>query len=216
MSNWSLTSPQEVGSIFGTPIGLVKIEQNTDILQSSNIDYKTVSDIFIQGKPVSGSKNMRILESYPEIKKILLDYFISFSDGVLGLNCKFEITTSWLTKCEKGESSDLHLHANSFWSGIYYYGENYCESSSLEFENPLVNHIRDYGFYVIPEKATQYNKLVERVIPSKNMLIMFPSYLKHRIVTHNSDIPRYSLAFNVVPIGHYGGEDSQYDTKWVT
>ena len=100
MSNWSLTSPQEVGSIFGTPIGLVKIEQNTDILQFSNIDYKTVSDILIQGKPVSGS---RILESYPEIKKILLDHFISFSDGILGLNCNFEITTSWLTKCEKGE-----------------------------------------------------------------------------------------------------------------
>jgi len=213
MSNWSLTSPQEVGSIFGTPIGLVKIEQNTDILQFSNIDYKTVSDILIQGKPsqISGS---RILESYPEIKKILLDHFISFSDGVLGLNCNFEITTSWLTKCEKGEESRLHLHGNSFWSGVYYYGENYCESSSIEFEHPLINHIRDYGFYVIPEKATQYNKLVERIIPSKNMLIMFPSYLKHRIVTHNSDIPRYSLAFNIVPTGLYGAEDSTYDTSW--
>ena len=213
MSNWSLTSPQEVGSIFGTPIGLVKIEQNTDILQFSNIDYKTVSDILIQGKPVSGS---RILESYPEIKKILLDHFISFSDGVLGLNCNFEITTSWLTKCEKGEESRLHLHGNSFWSGVYYYGENYCESSSIEFEHPLINHIRDYGFYVIPEKETQYNKLAQRVIPSKNMLVLFPSYLKHRIVTHTSDIPRYSLAFNIVPIGHYGGGDSQYDTKWIT
>ena len=132
------------------------------------------------------------------------------------MNCNFEITTSWLTKCEKGEESTLHLHGNSFWSGIYYYGENYCESSPIEFENPLVNHIRDYGFYVIPEKATQYNKLVERVLPTKNMLIMFPSYLKHRIGTHTSDISRYSLAFNIVPIGHYGGGDSQYDTKWVT
>jgi len=216
MSNWSLTSPQEVDSIFGTPIGFVKVEQNTDILQSTNNNFEMIDDKSLSWKPSKVSKNMRVLESYPKIKKILLDHFISFADGVLGVNCNFEITTSWLTKCEKGEESTLHLHGNSFWSGIYYYGENYCESSPIEFENPLVNHIRDYGFYVIPEKATQYNKLVERVLPTKNMLIMFPSYLKHRIGTHTSDISRYSLAFNIVPIGHYGGGDSQYDTKWVT
>ena len=216
MTNWSLISPQEVDTIFGTPIGFVKIEQNTDILQSTNNNFEWIDNKSVSWKPSQVSKNMRILESFPEIKKILLDHFISFSDGVLGVNCNFEITTSWLTKCEKGEESTLHLHGNSFWSGIYYYGENYCESSPIEFENPLVNHIRDYGFYVIPEKATQYNKLVERVLPTKNMLIMFPSYLKHRIGTHTSDISRYSLAFNIVPIGHYGGGDSQYDTKCVT
>ena len=48
MTNWSLISPQEVDTIFGTPIGYVKIEQNTDILQSTNnnfewIDNKSVS-----------------------------------------------------------------------------------------------------------------------------------------------------------------------------
>ena len=211
MTNWSLISPQEVDTIFGTPIGFVKIEQNTDILQFSNIDYKTVSDILIQGKPVSGS---RILESYPEIKKILLDHFISFSDGVLGLNCKFEITTSWLTKCEKGESSHLHLHANSFWSGIYYYGENYCESSSLEFENPLIHYMKDYGFYITPEKITQYNNLTGKIAPTKNTLIFFPSFLNHRILEHKSEFPRYSLAFNMVPIGEYGEGDSAYNTSW--
>ena len=209
-------SNKQIYSFFGTPIAFVRIEENTDILQLSDGDFKSIYHHIKTSKFSKISKNMRILESYPEIKKILLDHFILFSDEVLGLNCDFEIITSWLTKCEKEESCPFHLHGNSFWSGIYYYGETYCESSLLEFENPLIHHIRDYGFYVIPEKETQYNKLSQRVIPSKNMLVLFPSYLKHRIVTHNSDIPRYSLAFNVVPIGHYGGEDSQYDTKWVT
>ena len=69
-------------SIFGIPIALVKVEENTDILQfydgwkeahphKKSINHTTVS------------KDLRILESYPEIKKILLDQFISFSYQVL-------------------------------------------------------------------------------------------------------------------------------------
>ena len=50
MSNWSLTSPQEVGSIFGTPIGFVKIEQNTDILQSTNNNFEFCG--FIEGNQI--------------------------------------------------------------------------------------------------------------------------------------------------------------------
>ena len=49
--------------------------------------------------------------------------------------------------------------------------------------------MRDYGFYVMSEKATQYNKLSERVTPHKNGLVLFPSYLKHKILKHDSDIP---------------------------
>ena len=69
MSNWSLTSPQEVGSIFGTPIGLVKIEQNTDILQSANNNFEWIDNKSVSWNPSQVSKNMRILESFPEIKK---------------------------------------------------------------------------------------------------------------------------------------------------
>ena len=45
---------------------------------------------------------------------------------------------------------------------------------------------------------------------------MFPSYLKHQVLTHNIDTKRCSLAFNIVPLGNYGIGDSQYDTTWVT
>ena len=32
---------------------------------------------------------------------------------------------------------------------------------------------------------------------------------------HNSDLPRYSLAFNIIPIGRYGAGDSLFDTAWL-
>ena len=80
----------------------------------------------------------------------------------------------------------------------------------------MIHHIRDYGFSIYPEVATPYNKIEEKIMPNKNMLVLFPSYLKHKILTHESNIPRYSLAFNIVPVGHYGVGDSQYNTKWIT
>ena len=46
------------------------------------------------------------------------------------------------------------------------------------------------------------------------MLLFFPSYLWHTILNNHSDKPRYSLAFNLIPLGHYGSGDSTYNTEW--
>ena len=50
--------------------------------------------------------------------------------------------------------------------------------------------------------------------PSTNSLVLFPSYLSHRIAEHQSKKIRRSLAFNIVPVGSYGEYDSSYDTNW--
>jgi len=41
------------------------------------------------------------------------------------------------------------------------------------------------------------------VKPSKGILLIFPSNLQHRINLNTSDKIRYSLAFNVVPVGTF-------------
>ena len=205
-------SNKRMDSIFGIPIALVTVEENTDILQFYD-EWKGAHPRkeFINHTHIS--KDLRILESYPEIKKFLLDEFISFSDQVLGLNNQFEISTSWLTKTVKGECAFTHTHANCFWSGVYFYGEKYCESSPLVFENPLMTTLLT-GMRAFPTRATDHNKLDYEVLPCKNTLVLFPSYLKHKILEHKSEFPRYSLAFNIVPIGEYGVEDSTYNTSW--
>ena len=35
------------------------------------------------------------------------------------------------------------------------------------------------------------------------------------MLKHNEDTTRYSLAFNLFPIGEYGDGDSSYNTDWL-
>jgi len=205
--------------IFYTSIGIVDVKENTDILQKYNGEWVRTKKEGAKGLISSMSRDNRVLESYPEIKKFLLNYFISLSSDILGLDQKFAISTSWLTKTEKSDETFLHNHRNSFWSGVYYYGEEYGEDSFLEFTNPLQERIKDNCFYMIPTKETKFSMMnadnpAIRVESKKNKLILFPSYIKHKIIHGNDNSLRYSLAFNIVPIGKYGLSDSTYDTSW--
>ena len=50
--------------------------------------------------------------------------------------------------------------------------------------------------------------------PEVKKMILFPSYLEHAILEHNEDTIRYSLAFNLYPVGEYGIGDSTHNTDW--
>ena len=200
--------------LFSTPVATVQIQKNTDILQTCDATWEKTYPHTDEGAWGFSPNNNRVLEDYPEIKQILLYSFISFSEEILGICDKFDISASWLTKAEKGNSTPLHSHANSFWNGVYYYGENYDSSSPLVFEHPLVDYLKNYGCCVPPIKSTPFNNLEQKIIPVKNNLIFFPSYLKHKVPKHEGEFPRYSLSFNIIPVGQYGTYDSLYDTKW--
>ena len=51
--------------------------------------------------------------------------------------------------------------------------------------------------------------------PEEKKIILFPSYLEHSIVEHKEETTRYSLAFNIFPVGKYGVGDSTHNTDWI-
>lgn len=59
-----------------------------------------------------------------------------------------------------------------------------------------------------PTEYNIYNSPWWNFKPKKNMVIFFPSYLKHRMGRHNLDDPRYCLVFNIMPCGTFGFGDS--------
>ena len=51
--------------------------------------------------------------------------------------------------------------------------------------------------------------------PEPKLLLLFPSYMYHRVMSHNIDAERLSLAFNIMPITEWGSGDSYFNMDWV-
>ena len=191
-------------TLFSSPLITLEVEENTDKLIEYSYEFiKTGSH-----HKTYSTKDNRILRKFPKIEKILLNYFNKIATEVFQYTETFQITTSWITKIV-GDYSEFHNHKNSFFSGVYYFGEYSEDSGVLQFQSPLMNHS---DFHLIPKDWNVMNAKGWNITPEKNMLVIFPSYLMHRIAANKGT--RYSLAFNIVPTGLYGYGDSTYNTEW--
>ena len=155
------------------------------------VDFKTVGD-----NPHWVSK-FNLLDDYSEVKEMFTNIVLKILNEVSGVE-KIKITTSWLTAIEPNATPTLHRHQNSWFSGVYYFQNSY---SGLEFKNPIERDI-----------DLKNGKLTGnwRLQPEKNRLVIFPSYLYHKIEKNTSDEVRHSLAFNVMPDGTIGKVDSEF------
>ena len=159
------------------------------------------------------TNNIRILENYPILKNLLLNKFYQFiKESNLNYKNKFFITTSWIAKLEKNQRSQIHLHKNSFYSGIYYFEDEYNSNcGNLFLYNPLTQ-LSDFDLN--PPNFNDFNCSSFEIYPSPRRLILFPSYIQHQIQQNTSNKVRHSLAFNIAPEGRYGESDSTYDHSW--
>ena len=202
----------KVREMFSIPLLKLKVEEDTDILHECE-DYimsKVQVDTPTQARFMNGPEKYRILEKYPDVRNTLMGY-VRHAFHTMSYSCRFDISTSWLTINKKGEHVQLHDHKNSFWSAVYYYGEYDGEGGELDIINPLPNLT---SFRPNMRNINKYTTPFTRVTPMKKDLIIFPSYLQHSVNPVRGDMPRKSLAFNIVPIDNYGDADSTYDTSW--
>lgn len=154
----------------------------------------------------AGSTTQYILDDFIREKNILMKYFNELKNNVLEYNSTdFKMTTSWITKTNPGGYSKSHNHGNSFMSGVFYYDDYDDASSAILFEP---QNFPKNTFQILADNTNNYNCTNIQIFPQKNLLILFPSYLYHKITYNNSDKARYSLAFNISPVGKIGCDDS--------
>lgn len=201
----------EVLPVFPSVISAVKISEDlTDFWNiSQTIDFfrSHADDTHL----VYSSKNMKILDDNIEIKRIMLKYFYEFKNKILRLeSTDFDITTSWITKTESDGFCQYHCHRNSYYSGVLYNDStDHRDSGNLLFTDSGVKEES-----ILVNEPTESNILNSKrlvIEPEKNLLIFFPSNLRHRISRYTGKDPRYSLAFNLFPIGKIGNGDSTLD-----
>ena len=99
--------------------------------------------------------------------------------------CGLKIVDSWLTRTEFLEASRMHSHSPSILSGVLYFDE--CSPIEFCHRDMFYDHI---NFFSDPKIVTT------KIYPKKGDLIIFPSFIDHRITTNKNKNRRYSLAFN--------------------
>ena len=193
--------------LFPSSLVSLDVRENTDELIEYSYDFLLTEALECQSYM---TKDNRILKKFPRIEKILLSYFNQIAKDIFLYPQDFAISTSWVTQIESF-GCQWHTHKHCFYSGVYYFDSDYPEGSGkLQFKNPLIPYS---DFRLIPQQYSIMTTDTWQEIPQKNKLVLFPSYLEHR-VAENKQKGRRSLAFNIVPTGEYGSGDSSYNTSW--
>ena len=202
---------ENIFSAFPVPLGFhtLSVDNYEIVNYMDKLDYYenlgtagayTNSDILL-------SRNRKVLDDLPELKSIFTEKINYHIREVYKWNVDFQFTKSWVTKAHTGGFSHEHRHANNLLSGCYYpFGD---KEFNIMFKSPL-----PYSWDIpsdVPEEPIDSVFAAKQIkfVATDNLLIIFPSYLKHKVMPNNSNDIRYSLAFNVFPKGKISRADSE-------
>lgn len=157
---------------------------------------------------ISSNLNILKLTKLKFLKQKIMNCFMEFVNSTLLLeNIEFKIISSWITKVGQGDIGHSHNHGNSFYSGVFYIDVN-DNTGKITFIN-----VNKSTFELKPSEYNNLNSVKWSIQPKNNQIIFFPSEVYHQVEENKSNIIRYSLAFNIMPVGKIGVEDSSMNIK---
>lgn len=107
-------------------------------------------------------------------------------------NCDLVMTSLWCNINGEHSYHADHVHPYSHISGVFYID---CPpgSSSISFKDPRVAR------WMVPPPTSRTipeNTLLMTLDPEEGKLLMFPSFLEHRVTQHAVNAERISMSFN--------------------
>ncbi len=104
------------------------------------------------------------------------------------------ITEAWININQKGHFNYSHDHPGSLFSAVYYV-KGGADKGELELKTPIAAHT----YTISNEMVTNFNAFTGHAMvipPVTGNLLIFPSWLLHRVNMSRSDEARISIAFN--------------------
>lgn len=145
----------------------------------------------------------RIKEEIDKHIKIYTKEILNISDRQ-----EFYMTNSWVMRHHQKDWAQPHIHTNSIISGVLYL-KVFEESGAIRFHN-------DSGIFstTIDVEYDHYNVFNSKtwgVMPTDNMILLFPSTIHHSVAPNDSGELRYSIAFNYFVRGKFGINEYELD-----
>jgi len=145
------------------------------------------------------SNNLKVLKEAEELEKIFVGIINEYTKDIMRYKNRFYLTTSWFVKTEKNKISVLHNHGNAMISAVYYFGLSDTNKAKIVFEKPFLSQ-----FDLKPMEYNTLNCIGYDFEMENDSVLVFPSYLKHKVVRHENNEDRKSLAMNFMPKGIIG------------
>ena len=104
------------------------------------------------------------------------------------------ITEAWININQKGHFNYSHDHPGSLFSGVYYV-KGGADKGELELKTPITPHT----YTISGEMVGSFNAFTGHAMvipPVTGDLLIFPSWLLHRVNMSQSEEERISIAFN--------------------
>lgn len=195
-----------VHGILAKPIAIFKYDVTSD-LQDFLTNQKardTLEDPYYGGV----SDNVMLL-SEPELKDLkekIVKASTEFSRDVMGFDVEEMVDVcSWVSIKRPNQHHTSHYHPNSLISGVFFF-DDHTEDMPLIFEEQAVT-VNE--FIMRPKMIYGANvpfphTKVAPISVKKGDVVLFPSYLRHFVMTNTSPFNRYSFAFNLMPRNEIG------------
>ena len=166
----------------------------TDVFNS----YKKDPRINWQSKP-----NLHQSTIYKPLVDKIIECGKRIFDGSKIVYSGFKITDMWSNVSKQGEFHRPHTHSNNYLSGVYYVQSSHNNRADIQFYDP-----RPQADVITPSvtETTRHNSHIWYYPSLENRMLFFPSWLQHYVPANTSDLPRSSIAFNIMLTGKVGAD----------
>ena len=200
----------DVASLFSVRVFLFRFEDyNKEVLVNTITNMKR--EIPSEHRSNLGgwqSPNIFDLDLSEEYKEIIVEFTKILFQGIKQVellwnfqpNFAPEISSLWFNWNEKGNFNVQHSHLGTGYSGAFYIKKrNDPTDGVIEFEDARRDALmwevpRTLQHTAAPLNGEQF--YYHKLYPNEGDLLIFPSYLQHRVLENKSDDVRITSSFN--------------------
>ena len=184
------------------------------IIISQDLNFKNIKKKLVKfckdqklkdfvGRKLSNCNGWQSQDLYPTEDTLwVYEYLMSLTKPAiynqldLESDTNFSIENMWVNISKQYSYNDYHSHFNSDYSGCLYI-QSKENSGSIQL-NPNLNNNTDWMDFLTPEykNKTKISPSAE-FNPQEGMILLFPSYLMHKVNTNLVSDDRISIAFNI-------------------
>ena len=192
--------------LFPVAVGMSSLERDFTKREMATFDKIMETTHNNEGNITADDNYVLNRPSLKKIKDTILEKMNQYIDTNYppeNEDLKFVITQSWINISKPGQWHHPHGHPNSLFSGCLYL------NAVPDVDKIFFIKDEPYQRIEYPFKGWNTFNSKEWWIPVETgSIVIFPSYLRHRVAPNQSEHNRVSLSFNTFAIGKLGRDEN--------